>query len=233
MACMHTDVVEYVQQLLNQGSLLLRIGRILSSAFHVPRAPLEPARRNALPIFELPLVLEMLEAVVSADVRVPSPDVGLAVPIPLPRAVALVVPRTPRVLTLPRVGAELLEPAVASRCLCSSARRLTSARRRSSSAALRSAAAALAAASLSMSARSCDAPFQDGLRSRRWLCSVCDRMRVQVLRRVEAVFTVLETVCVVGPACISRGASVVYLGACGEGMIRVFRNMWKAIMVER
>jgi hypothetical protein len=28
---------------------------------------------------------------------------------------------------------------------------------------------------------------------RRWLCSVCDRMRVQVLRSVEAFKTVLET----------------------------------------
>jgi hypothetical protein len=27
------------------------------------------------------------------------------------------------------------------------------------------------------------------------LCSVCDRMRVHVLRRVEALSTVLETVC--------------------------------------
>lgn len=143
-------------------------------------------------------MLERLEDVVSADGPVPNPEVGLVVPIPLPRAVALVVPLTPRVLTLPRTGPVLLEPVAVSRCLCSSARRRTSARRLSSSAALRSAAAALAAASLSMSARSCDAPFQDGFRSSRWLCSVCDKMRVHVLRRVEAVFTVLETVCMIG-----------------------------------
>lgn len=116
-------------------------------------------------------------------------------PIPLPRATPLVVPRTPRELTLPRVVLTLLELAPDSRCLwSSSARRLNSLRRLSSSAALRSAAAALAAASASMSARSCDAPFHEGFRSSRWLCSVCERMRVHVLRRVEAVLTVLETV---------------------------------------
>lgn len=143
-------------------------------------------------------MLDRLEDVVSGDGPVPNPEGGLVVPTPLPRAVALVVPLTPRVLTLPRPGPVVLGPTVVSRCLCSSALRRASPRRLSSSAALRSAAAALAAASLSMSARSCDAPFQDGFRSSRWLCSVCDRMRVHVLRRVEAVLTVLETVYMVG-----------------------------------
>lgn len=156
----------------------------------------------------------------------PVPEVDLeVVPIPLPRVVDLVVPRTPRVVPLPRpvlLGAPV--PLVAtSRCLCSSARRLTSARRLSSSAALRSAAAALAAASLSISARSCDAPFQDGLRSKRWLCSVCESMRVHVLRRVEAVFTVFETVYIwLRRVLVSNDAlGLVRRGARGAGLFYI------------
>jgi hypothetical protein len=151
----------------------------------------------------------MLEDAVSPDVKpVPVPEAPLAVPIPLPRTPALVVPRTPRVLARPRVVPAVLEVAVASRCLCSSStRRRNSFRRLSSSAVLRSAAAALAAASLSTSARSCDAPFHEGFRSSRWLCSVCERIRVHVFRRVEAVLTVLETVYVLLGALVSAGAS--------------------------
>lgn len=107
-------------------------------------------------------------------------------------------PRTPLVPLVPlvpdpRPAAELVP---ARRALsCSSALRRTSSRRRSSSAALRSRACCRAAASASMSCRSWVEPFQLGLRMSRWLCSVCERMRVQVLRRVEALSTVWETFC--------------------------------------
>ena len=40
------------------------------------------------------------------------------------------------------------------------------------------------------------APDQAGLRMRRWLCSVWERMRDQVVRRAEAEVTVRETFCV-------------------------------------
>lgn len=190
MASIHTETVQK-----NRRGFLSR-GFLCSLLNHDPRAPLDPARKNARPIFELPLALEILDDVVSPDGLVPIPEVGLDVPIPLPRAVALVVPRVPRVLTLPRPVPALLELAVASRCLwVSSARRRASARLLSSSAALRSAAAALAAASFSMSARSCVAPFQVGFKMSLWLCSVCERIRVHVLRSVEAALTVFETVC--------------------------------------
>lgn len=103
-------------------------------------------------------------------------------------------PLTPLALAPdPRPAAE---PVPAMRALsCSSALRRTSSRRRSSSAALRSAACCRAAASASMSCRSWAEPCQLGLRMSRWLCSVCERMRVQVLRRVEALVTVWETLC--------------------------------------
>lgn len=114
-------------------------------------------------------------------------------PAPVP---PLRMPR-PRVLPLtplvpePRPAAE---PVPAIRALsCSSALRRTSSRRRSSSAALRSAACWRAIASASMSCMSWVEPFQSGLRMSRWLCSVCESMRVQVLRRVEALLTVWET----------------------------------------
>lgn len=45
-----------------------------------------------------------------------------------------------------------------------------------------------------MSTRSCVAPFQLGFKMRRWLCSVCDKMLVQVLSKVDALLTVLDTV---------------------------------------
>jgi hypothetical protein len=63
-----------------------------------------------------------------------------------------------------------------------------------SSAARRSAACCRYISSSSIAATSCDAPCHCGLRMRRWLCSVCDRMRVHVWRRVEAFCTVLDTV---------------------------------------
>ena len=69
----------------------------------------------------------------------------------------------------------------ASRCLCSSCSRL-------------SAACCFMIASFSMSAASWVAPCQFGLRINRWLCSVWERIRVQVLSRVAAELTVRETV---------------------------------------
>lgn len=45
-----------------------------------------------------------------------------------------------------------------------------------------------------MSDISAEAPFQEGFRRRRWLCSVCERMDVHVFRRVEAFDTVRDTV---------------------------------------
>lgn len=48
-------------------------------------------------------------------------------------------------------------------------------------------------------------PFQSGLRMRRWLCSVCDSMRVHVLRSAVALFTVCDTV---WPARVSQLATV-------------------------
>ena len=50
--------------------------------------------------------------------------------------------------------------------------------------------------SFSISAISALAPFQFVFKISRELCSVCERMRVQVLRREEAFETVAETVCV-------------------------------------
>lgn len=104
-----------------------------------------------------------------------------------PREVALVVPRVvPRALLVVGGCARFLASssafrAAASRCLCSSCSR-------------RSAACCLRIASFSMSATSCVAPCQLGLRISRWLCSVWDRIRVQVLSSVEAELTVRDTV---------------------------------------
>lgn len=98
----------------------------------------------------------------------------------------------PRELAVPRM---LLVPGASLRFVSSSSlRRRNSSRRCSSSRARRSASCCLCSASASCSARSSVVPFQLGLRMRRWLCSVCDRIRVQVLSRVEALLTVCVTV---------------------------------------
>lgn len=65
-----------------------------------------------------------------------------------------------------------------------------------SSAARRSTACFLWISSSSRSSTSWVAPCHCGFRMSRWLCSVWDRMRVQVWRSVEAFCTVFETVCV-------------------------------------
>lgn len=75
----------------------------------------------------------------------------------------------------------------------SSRRRRSSSLRSSSSAALRASSCCFRSASASISAKSFVAPFHVGSRIRRWLCSVWDKMRVQVLSSVEAFETVLET----------------------------------------
>lgn len=105
----------------------------------------------------------------------------------LPRPLLRTRPRVPAVV--PRVllvvvvdCARLLASssafrAAASRCLCNSCSRL-------------SAACCLRTDSFSLSAMSCVAPCQSGLRISRWLCSVWDKIRVQVLSKVEAELTV-------------------------------------------
>lgn len=131
-----------------------------------------------LPICEPPRMLEL------------APPTPPPVPAPPRNMPPRVPPRTPLTPLTPdpRPAAE---PVPAIRALsCSSALRWAASRRRSSSAALRSRACWRAAASASMSCRSWVEPFQLGLRMSRWLCSVCERMRVQVLRRVEALSTV-------------------------------------------
>ena len=104
------------------------------------------------------------------------------------------VPRTAPTLPFPLPPAA--EFAAASLLLASSAsaRLCTSSRLLSSSCSRLCASSAFRASSCSASAASWLAPCQPGCRMRRWLCSVCERMRVQVLRRVEAVVTVLDTV---------------------------------------
>lgn len=47
------------------------------------------------------------------------------------------------------------------------------------------------------------APRQSRSRRSRWLCSVCERMRVQVLSRVDAFVTVCETLCGEGKVSVS------------------------------
>lgn len=109
----------------------------------------------------------------------------------------LVRPRAPRAPRRPE-GAPRAPRAEADAgnfllCSSSSRRRRTSSLRSSSSAALRASACCFRSASASISAKSLVAPFHVGSRIKRWLCSVCDRMRVQVLRSEEAFETVLET----------------------------------------
>lgn len=108
----------------------------------------------------------------------------------------LVRPRAPRALRpegAPRAPRAEADAGNFLLCSSSSRRRRRSSFRSSSSAALRASACCLRSASASISTKSSVAPFHAGSRMRRWLCSVCDRMRVQVLRSVEAFKTVLET----------------------------------------
>ena len=150
---------------------------------------------SPLPMLEPLRALCMLEAVVSADVLVLAP---------LPTPEPLVSPRTRPLV--PRATRPVDDEEATRRLRSSSsAFRRAASRRRSTSAALRSASCCLYKASLSISTRSCVAPFQFGFVKSRWLCSVCDRMRVHVLRSVEALVTVLDTVCCALSASSSSG----------------------------
>lgn len=147
-----------------------------------PPAPLAtplPGRRDVVD------TVEPLEAVLVAAEPVPVTEPLGARPTLDGRTLPRVKPRVP--LDVVDVACALLLSsssafrAAASLCRCSSCSRL-------------SAACCLSRASCSMSAMSCDAPCQLGSRMRRWLCSVCDKMRVQVLSNVDAESTVRETV---------------------------------------
>jgi hypothetical protein len=140
-----------------------------------------------LPIPDVFLELATLLDVVSAPYADDEDD-AVAPPLVKPLTLPL---ETPRAIPLEDDGAV---PAALFRSSSSAFLRASS-RRRSASAARLSASCCFCSASFSMSTRSCVAPFHSGLSSSRWLCSVCDRMRVHVLRRVEALSTVLETVC--------------------------------------
>lgn len=105
----------------------------------------------------------------------------------------LVRPRAPRRPVEPRVPREEVEAGSFLLDSSSSRRRRSSSLRSSSSAALRASSCCFRNASASISAKSFVAPFHVGSRIRRWLCSVWDKMRVQVLSSVEAFETVLET----------------------------------------
>lgn len=154
----------------------------------VPLVPL--VLPKPLPIPEVALALPYIEgcpvsvrgATVDADIPRPPlviPPLPLAIPRPIP-------PRTELPLV---VGA----PTVLCRSSSSAFLRASSLRR-SRSAACLSASCCFWSASFSMSCRSWVDPFQSVLRMSRWLCSVCERIRVQVLRRVDALSTVFETV---------------------------------------
>ncbi len=114
--------------------------------------------------------------------------VVVAPPLVTPLTLPLVTPRP-----VPLVDEDGAVPA-ALRLSSSSAFLRASSRRRSASAARLSASWCFCSVSVSMSTRSWVEPFQSGLRISRWLCSVCERMRVHVLSSVEALSTVLDTV---------------------------------------
>lgn len=156
-----------------------------------------------LPMPEVPRVLDAVPGLLLSDRWDAVPPRELT----RPRLVVRVLdaPRMPR----DGVGAPSLRFSSSS-----SRRRRRSSRLCSSSAALRSAARCLSSASASCSARSSVAPFQPGWRMRRWLCSVCDRMRVQVLRRVEALETVFETTCTLVRATTDIGFLLNALPCC-------------------
>lgn len=141
---------------------------------------------------DVPRLLEEAEALLLEEylerVAILDDPVAILVRPRAPRA-----PRAPRPEGAPRAPRAAADAGNFLLCSSSSRRRRRSSFRSSSSAALRAAACCLRSASASISAKSSVAPFHVGSRMRRWLCSVCDRMRVQVLRSVEAFETVLET----------------------------------------
>lgn len=114
---------------------------------------------------------------------------ALVIPRVTPLTLPLVMPRP-----IPRALDDVAVPATL-RLSSSSALLRASSRRCSASAARLSASCCFLSASFSSSVMSFVAPFHSGLRINRWLCSVCERIRVQVFSNVEALSTVLETVC--------------------------------------
>lgn len=157
--------------------------------FHINRTHLTPRARPLVPPRPLPMPVPLLPV---CDEPRPVPDTLLVppatypVPLMLPLPVPLPLPLVPLV---PRIAVP------ACRCLSSSSSlRLASSRLLSSSAALLSAACAFKTISFSKSATSWLAPCQLGFKINRWLCSVCDSIRIQVFRSVEADVTVRETV---------------------------------------
>jgi hypothetical protein len=131
------------------------------------RPPVDPLRLRPRPVCPpTPTYPPVVDVVVEA----PRPLVTL----PLPLVLALGAASALR-----RSSSSLL--AAASLLACSSAAR-------------RSAACCRYVSSSSMATKSCDAPCHCGFRMSRWLCSVWDKMRVHVWSRVEAFWTVLETV---------------------------------------
>lgn len=156
------------------------IVRLCNSSYALPRPRLTPVPLTVPLAGRLVAVVDPRLAVRAVLELVVEWDVLGVLPNPL-RTLPLVVPRVllaPCVLFLSSSSAFR---AAASLCCCSSCSRL-------------SAACCLNTASFSISAASCVAPCQLGFRINRWLCSVCERTRVQVLRRVEAELTVRDTV---------------------------------------
>lgn len=149
-------------------------------------------RPRATPVARvLPLALPLTGLRVIVDIEAPPLVVAvLALLGVLPRPVLRTLPRVAPIfplfdalaacpLLLSAASSAFL--AVASLCCSNSCWR-------------RSAACCFNAASSSMSTISCEAPCQLGFSIKRWLCSVCERMRVHELTRYEAESTVWEMV---------------------------------------
>jgi hypothetical protein len=165
-----------------------------------PRPMLDPLRALPLALVLLlrvrPLKVVVLPAPVDVlPMRLPRVDVPYVVR-PTPRVPRRVPPRKPRpVDESPLDVDDDADGAANRRRSSSSALRFASSRFRCASAARRSASCWRCRASASMAWRSCVAPCHCGSRSRRWLCSVCDSRRVQVLSSADALPTVCATVC--------------------------------------
>lgn len=146
------------------------------------------------PLDPLPIPLDDVPAL-------PRPDPGLAVPRTFDPLV-LYEPRVPPLpMTLPPTPLPLLlgvfvaAICAASLFLASSSAFLAAASfRNTSSRCRRCSAACRSIASASAACTSAVEPAQCGERIKRWLCSVCDRMRVQVCSKVADEETVRETV---------------------------------------
>jgi len=157
----------------------------ISQCYHPP----EPPRPLTAP-YPRPMPLVVRRDPVAAPRTLPLVTCPPTATYPL---VAVVVVLVPRLVgrPLPLGGAFEGFAAASARRFSSSSAVLAAAIRRSfSSCSLLSAACCFAYASRSASARSLLAPCQEGLRISLWLCSVCDNMRVQVLRSAEAESTV-------------------------------------------